>query len=83
MPTEFYFEMQYRCFNSDYKTTITLLHRCRNTRQWQVRFKSVSFGVRISNSPLRRRRLSDCVRVRGAQFEHNSDKFEPNCYTNL
>jgi len=30
--------------------TITLFHR--NTEQWQVRLKSLLFGVRISNSPL-------------------------------
>ena len=30
--------------------TVTLIHR--NTEQWQVRLKSMLFGVRISNSPL-------------------------------
>jgi len=34
------------------KITIKLLHSHRNTQQWQLRLKSVLFGVRISNSPL-------------------------------
>ena len=32
--------------------TITLFHSHRNNEQWQIRLKSVLFGVRISNSPL-------------------------------
>jgi len=50
MLTEFYFEIQY--FNLDWKITFTLLHGRRNTQQRQVRLRSVSFRVRISNSPL-------------------------------
>jgi len=42
-PLNFYFEI--RCFNFDWKITITLLHSRRNTQQWQVRLKSVLFWI--------------------------------------
>jgi len=42
-PLNFYFEI--RCFNFDWKITITLLHSHRNTQQWQVRLKSVLFWI--------------------------------------